>query len=60
MQKCCTKGTMLSKRLQKVGNLGGDGGIRTPGLHVANVALSQLSYIPTAELKLTGKALSVN
>lgn len=27
---------------------GGDGGIRTPDPHVANVMLSQLSYIPTA------------
>ena len=26
---------------------GGDGGIRTPDPHVANVMLSQLSYIPT-------------
>ena len=38
---------MLSKRLQKVGNLGGDGGIRTPDLQIAILALSQLSYIPT-------------
>ena len=30
---------------------GGDGGARTLGLHVANVALSQLSYIPTDRLK---------
>ncbi len=28
---------------------GGDGGDRTPDLHVANVALSQLSYIPTGK-----------
>lgn len=26
---------------------GGDGGDRTPGLYVANVPLSHLSYIPT-------------
>ena len=29
-----------------VGEGGGDGGIRTPGLRIANAALSQLSYIP--------------
>ena len=27
--------------------LGGDGGDRTPGLYIANVPLSHLSYIPT-------------
>ena len=39
---------------------GGDGGIRTPDLHVANVALSQLSYIPTLYEKLTGEEITVN
>ncbi len=39
---------------------GGDGGIRTPDLHVANVALSQLSYIPVLLRKVTRKEISVN
>ena len=30
------------------GHVGGDRGARTPNLGVANAALSQLSYIPTA------------
>ena len=29
-----------------MGDSGGDRGIRTPGLRIANAALSQLSYIP--------------
>jgi hypothetical protein len=29
--------------------VGGDEGIRTPGLYVANVPLSQLSYTPTLQ-----------
>ena len=31
-------------------NNGGDEGIRTPDLYVANVPLSQLSYIPIANI----------
>jgi hypothetical protein len=31
--------------------LGGDEGDRTPGLGVANAALSQLSYIPVCSIK---------
>ncbi len=41
--------------------IGGDGGIRTPDLHVANVALSQLSYIPTVfKEKVNGLKRPVN
>ena len=32
--------------------LGGDRGTRTPNLRIANAALSQLSYIPTANRRL--------
>ena len=32
---------------------GGDGGIRTPDLYSAIVALSQLSYVPVSGLKNT-------
>src|SRR5580704_11253959 len=35
-----------------IGDFGGRGGARTPGLIVANDALSQLSYTPTAHLIL--------
>ena len=33
---------------------GGDGGIRTPGLRIANAALSQLSYIPKPRWNIAG------
>jgi hypothetical protein len=36
----------LARNSQPAGIPGGDGGTRTPDFHVANVALSQLSYIP--------------
>ena len=35
---------------------GGDGGIRTPDLCIANAALSQLSYSPTASARVFGQA----
>ncbi len=37
--------------------LGGDEGDRTPGLGVANAALSQLSYIPILFFKRRGKRI---
>ena len=48
----------LLKSLSKVDSaetlsiLGGDEGIRTPDLYVANVPLSHLSYIPTRHINL--------
>ena len=38
---------------------GGREGIRTPGLLVANEALSQLSYSPTSSNKILADALSL-
>ena len=40
--------------------LGGDEGDRTPGLGVANAALSQLSYIPFKLTNLEGKIPPAN
>jgi hypothetical protein len=37
---------MLPRWIYLPKNFGGDGGDRTPGLYVANVPLSHLSYIP--------------
>ena len=34
--------------------IGGDEGDRTPGLSIANAALSQLSYIPIRRFKVRG------
>lgn len=41
-----TQKSALSSGLEKIG---GDEGDRTPGLGIANAALSQLSYIPKAK-----------
>ena len=38
---------------------GGDEGIRTPDLYVANVPLSQLSYIPTPNRAAIGKFFKI-
>jgi hypothetical protein len=40
-------GQAIQPKSQIRAGLGGDEGIRTPDLYVANVPLSQLSYIPT-------------
>ena len=48
-----------AKKFVKNPNLtfGGDGGTRTPDFHVANVALSRLSYIPICVLLEISKGL---
>ena len=40
--------------ISEKGGGGGDGGIRTPGLRIANAALSQLSYIPNQGSNISG------
>src|SRR5258708_3526753 len=42
-----------------LGGVGGREGIRTPGLLVANEALSQLSYSPTSSNKILANVTSV-
>jgi hypothetical protein len=46
---------IFTKRLSHLSLFGGDEGDRTPGLGVANAALSQLSYIPIFLRKRRGK-----
>ena len=46
-EKSIKKGLNEALNVETLDILGGDEGIRTPGLYVANVPLSQLSYIPT-------------
>ena len=40
--------------LRRRGKAGGDSGTRTRNLGIANAALSQLSYIPTWQVIITG------
>jgi hypothetical protein len=44
---------------QDAENIGGREGIRTPGLLVANEALSQLSYSPTSSKEILAEAYRV-
>ena len=46
-------------RGKNVGEDGGDEGDRTPGLGIANAALSQLSYIPDIIFSDSGASLEI-
>ena len=41
------KRLLINPNAKRLAGIGGDEGNRTPDLYVANVPLSQLSYIPT-------------
>ena len=53
--------TDMEENVKRLSGLSGDEGDRTPGLGVANAALSHLSYIPTilSELYQTGMIRSI-
>ncbi len=48
--KAKIKGFLVTTNAESLAIIGGDEGNRTPDLYVANVPLSQLSYIPTVML----------
>ena len=52
LRKAIKKGFLKALNAETLAIFGGDDGIRTHDLYVANVPLSQLSYIPTCYANL--------